>query len=268
MHSSQSNGLRRCLRRKAMTAAGTLISPSRGRKRFSKHRREQIVEEQEQMGPNADRPPAVAIERNHRFGGNLPGVRHIRQTGIHRGGGFLSARRIECEFNERDELMQRLILGKLAGRIATGEIERAVLNREPPVQRVDVRVSIGTSSTILDTQVRRCPVIGCSSVTAPVTANGRSQERLSGRSPKPLPKKMPGWSMSGLLRTTPWAPERPMPHAKTGRDHHLVQIVLVQQVLQREHGRVESPSAGRPPVPVHPSALDLERKRRGQEPRE
>ena len=29
-----------------------------------------------------------------------------------------SARRIECEFDERDELMQRLIFGKLAGRLA------------------------------------------------------------------------------------------------------------------------------------------------------
>ena len=89
------------------------------------------------MRPHANRAPALAIERNYRFGSYLPSVRHIRQSGIHRGGGFLSARGIECEFDERDELMQRLIFGKLAGRVAAGEIVRTVLNREPPMQRID-----------------------------------------------------------------------------------------------------------------------------------
>jgi hypothetical protein len=56
------------------------------------------------MRPYANRAPALAIEWNYRLGGYLPGVRHVRQSGIHRGGGFLSARRIECEFDERDEL--------------------------------------------------------------------------------------------------------------------------------------------------------------------
>ena len=42
-----------------------------------------------------------------------------------------SARRIEYEFDERDELMQRLIFGKLAGRLAAGEIVRTVLNCDP-----------------------------------------------------------------------------------------------------------------------------------------
>jgi hypothetical protein len=89
------------------------------------------------MRPYANRAPALAIEWNYRFGGYLPSVRHVRQSGIHRGSGFFSARRIECEFDERDELMQRLIFGKLARRVAAGEIVRAVLNREPPVQRID-----------------------------------------------------------------------------------------------------------------------------------
>jgi hypothetical protein len=35
--------------------------------------------------------------------------------GIHRGGRFLSARRIERELDERDQLMQSLIFGKLPG---------------------------------------------------------------------------------------------------------------------------------------------------------
>jgi len=76
------------------------------------------------MRPYANRAPALAIEWNYRFGGYLPSVRHVRQSGIHRGSGFFSARRIECEFDERDELMQRLIFGKLARRVAAGEIVR------------------------------------------------------------------------------------------------------------------------------------------------
>ena len=83
------------------------------------------------MRPYANRAPALAIEWNYRFGGYLPSVRHVRQSGIHRGSGFLSVRRIECEFDERDELMQRLIFGKLAERLAAGEIVRTVLNCDP-----------------------------------------------------------------------------------------------------------------------------------------
>src|SRR5262245_64438645 len=40
--------------------------------------------------------------------------------------------------------------------------------------------------------------------------NGRNHARPSGRSPKPLPKKMPGRIASGPLAPTPWAPECPM----------------------------------------------------------
>ena len=67
------------------------------------------------MCSDADPASALAVEWNDCFGGNLPRVCHIRQSGLHRGGGFFSARRIEREFDERDELMQRLIFGKFAG---------------------------------------------------------------------------------------------------------------------------------------------------------
>ena len=49
-----------------------------------------------------------------------------------------SARRIERELDEGDELMQRLIFRRLAGRKAAGEVLRAVLNRESPVHDVDI----------------------------------------------------------------------------------------------------------------------------------
>jgi len=50
----------------------------------------------------------------------------------------LSPRRVERKLDERDELMEWLILGELAGRIAVGEIECAVLERKSPVQRVNL----------------------------------------------------------------------------------------------------------------------------------
>jgi hypothetical protein len=43
---------------------------------------------------------------------------------------------------------------------------------------------------------------------------------------------------------------------QTGRDHHLMQLALVQQVLERKRGRVESRALGDSPVSVNPSALD------------
>jgi hypothetical protein len=81
------------------------------------------------MRPHADRAPAFAVERNDCFGCYLPGVSYICQSGIHRGGGFLSARRIERELDERDELMQRLIFGKFARGKPAGEVVGAVLDR-------------------------------------------------------------------------------------------------------------------------------------------
>src|SRR5260221_10962053 len=106
--------------------------------RLSKYRGDEIVEEQEKMRPQADRAPAFAVERNDPFGRDLPGVCHICQSGIHRGGGLLSARRIERELDERDELMQRLIFGKFARRKAAGEVVGAVLDRESPVHGVNM----------------------------------------------------------------------------------------------------------------------------------
>src|SRR5262245_61690718 len=109
------------------------------------------------MRPRADGTPALAVERNDRFGRDLPSVPHIGQAGIHRGRGFLPARGIECELDQRDELMQRLGLGKLAGPKTRGEIEGAVLDGEAPVQDIDVAGEPRAELTVgpVDTEVRR-----------------------------------------------------------------------------------------------------------------
>ena len=111
------------------------------------------------------------------------------------------------------------------------------------------------------------PVIGCSSVTAPVMANGRSQERLSGRSPNPLPKKMPGWSVSGLPAPILVAPEPPMPQPKPAEIITSCSSFLYSRPSARAWS-CRIPTLGRSPVAMHPSAFDLEGERRGQEARE
>jgi hypothetical protein len=55
---------------------------------------------------------------------------------------------------------------------------------------------------------------GCSSTSAPVMPNGLNHETLSDRSPKPLPKKIPGLIVSGASAAIPCAPEWPIPQAR------------------------------------------------------
>ena|SRR5437868_7831225 len=52
------------------------------KQRLSKYCGNEIVEEQEQMRPHADRAPAFAVERNDCFGCYLPGVSYICHPGF------------------------------------------------------------------------------------------------------------------------------------------------------------------------------------------
>ena len=62
------------------------------------------------MRPHANRAPALAIERNYRFGTEPPAATYAN-PGFIVAAVFSPARGIECEFDERDELMQTLIFG-------------------------------------------------------------------------------------------------------------------------------------------------------------
>ena len=79
--------------------------------RFSEQRWDEFIEEQDQLSSSTDPTPTYRIERNDCFGGDLPRTPDIRYSGIHCGGSFLSARRIEGELNERNELIRRLVFG-------------------------------------------------------------------------------------------------------------------------------------------------------------
>src|SRR6516164_3566152 len=90
------------------------------------------------MRPHADRAPALAVQGHDCLGGDLPLVCNIRQSRIYRASSLCSARTVECKFDERDQLVHWLVLGQLARSVATTEIVHAVLEREGPVQRIDV----------------------------------------------------------------------------------------------------------------------------------
>jgi len=88
---------------------------NRFEQRPSKYRGNEIVQKQEQVCARADRASSFAVERDDRFRRNLPLVRHVCQSGVHRGCGFDAARRIEGKFDQRDELVHRLAFGGLPG---------------------------------------------------------------------------------------------------------------------------------------------------------
>src|SRR5262249_38254503 len=67
---------------------------------------------------------------------DLPPYRDIGEAGVHRCRGGLSARTVKSELDERNELVQRLVLWRGAVE-ATGEIKWAVLDRKTPKQRFD-----------------------------------------------------------------------------------------------------------------------------------
>jgi hypothetical protein len=77
-----------------------------------------------------------------------------------------------------------------------------------------------------------------------------------------------GLDRVGLARANALCPGVADAPCQTGRDHHLMQLALVQQVLERKRGRVESRALGDSPVSVNPSALDSNGKRRCEQPRE
>jgi hypothetical protein len=57
--------------------------------RLSEQHWYQIVEEQEQLDSGANTTAGFAVHRQDSLGGQLPGLRHVRQSGISRAGGRL-----------------------------------------------------------------------------------------------------------------------------------------------------------------------------------
>src|SRR6476646_3304983 len=102
----------------------------------AEHRRDQIVEEEQELRAKTCAVSAGAIERDDDFGCSLPRHGDIGHAGIHGGGRELSAWAVEPELHERNELVQRLVLGRTTVE-AAGEIERAVLDRKAPMQGLD-----------------------------------------------------------------------------------------------------------------------------------
>src|SRR5262245_23709652 len=110
-------------------------------------------------------------------------------------------------------------------------VRYSVLNwrAKPQCNVSTLRVSIGLSWPVCGSIPKfiELPVIGCSSVTAPVIANGRSHARPSGRSPKPLPKKNSGLEQVGCIATYPLIPRMPNTPSESRGNEHLMQIVTI-----------------------------------------
>src|SRR5712671_4444305 len=79
---------------------------------------------------------ALRVGWDARLCGELPTFPYVGQSRTDCGCRFLSTRCVECKFNERDELMEWLVLRKPTRCVPAREIERAVLERKAPVQRV------------------------------------------------------------------------------------------------------------------------------------
>src|SRR5262249_35371874 len=93
-------------------------------------------------------------------------------------------------------------------------MERAEFERKSPVQYVHIAREHWTklAGLRINSKVYRTPRHRMVERDRARNAENRSHASPSGRSPKPLPKKIPGWSKSGALALIPWAPECPMPH--------------------------------------------------------
>src|SRR5262249_36758474 len=129
-----------------------------------------------------------------------------------------------------------LVLWKFAWPEAVGEIERAVLDREAPVQDVDIAGERRTELTVLsvDTEVSR------RSAKRMLEGHraGDGERSQPGQAIRKIPEAL-AEENSGLERVGTVFADAPRPRAadapgQTGREHHLVLVVLVEQPLKSE----------------------------------
>jgi hypothetical protein len=104
---------------------------------FSEHAGKEIIEEEQQLGAPAHAAAGLEVEWHDRLDRNLPSLRHIGKAGIHGALGLLAERRVESELDQRNELVQPLLLGRPASETA-GQVIRAELDREAPVHDGDL----------------------------------------------------------------------------------------------------------------------------------
>src|SRR5690242_19756406 len=95
------------------------------------------------MCSDTDGATALGVRRDDCFCRKLPAVPDVGQSWIDRCGGLFSARCVEGELHQWNELVQWLIFRKSTGRVAAGQVEHAVLDRKAPVQRIGVACGHG-----------------------------------------------------------------------------------------------------------------------------
>jgi hypothetical protein len=133
---------------------------------------------------------------------DLPRLGDVRKPRICGASGLVpeaaADRAVERELDQRHELVERLLFRRGAGE-AVRQVERTVFDREAPVKRVsDVgRSPAKPASRRVDVHCLRSCACRKRAVSAPAIPKGRNHATSSGRSPNPLPKKMPGWKVLG-----------------------------------------------------------------------
>jgi hypothetical protein len=110
------------------------------------------------MGAHPNGLTALGVGRDDCFCRKLPILSYVGQPGIDCGRCLLSAGCVECKFNEWNELIERLILRKLTGCVSARQIERAVLDRETPMQRIGIagRDRGELPSPLVNAKIGRC----------------------------------------------------------------------------------------------------------------
>src|SRR3984893_13606581 len=98
------------------------------------------------------------------------------------------------ERNRRQKLVQWLLLWEFAGGEPAGQVQCAELDGKPPNAECQLCGSPSGLAvpSVIDTEIYRSAGHRMLKRYSPVMPNGRSQARLSGRSPRPFPNKMPG----------------------------------------------------------------------------
>src|SRR5262249_4465356 len=123
-----------------------------------------------------------------------------------------------------------------------------------------LRVSIGASWPVTRSTPKfiELPVIGCSSVTAPVNAKRPEPREALGKITEALAEEDAGEDRVGAIGADPLGARVPDGPTQPGRHQHLVQIVAIHLAFRGEAGRVEAEPLGATPIPLNPSAVDTD----------
>ena len=167
--------VQRARRHKKLIGSGTRLNATKSialglvaQERLVEKRRQYLVQEEQKLRAKACAAAALSVERHDDFGGELPRDGYIGEAGVHSRCRVLTPRCVEAEFDKRQKLIERFILGR-STRKAAGQVKGAVLNGHAPVKRFD-----GGNKSALEFAAR---------CVQAKRVGGRAERQLATRSP-------------------------------------------------------------------------------------